>query len=619
MEGRMKKPAFFALIRPKKILRQGCQVYRRRASQLNPQQKEFLQDQLQKLQAAIIEKNIADACRMAADLETTMTRLCPKTSWERFRDGTVSLLFALVIAIAIRQVWFEFYRIPSGSMRPTFKEKDYVLVSKTDFGINTLGRTSHFFFDPNLVQRGDIFIFSVENMDVADPDTLYFYLIPGKKQFVKRLIGKPGDSLYFYGGRIYGVDSNGNDLADLRNSGWVKPLEHIPFMRLNGKTQAPSIPSRGVYSPVQFSQMNIPVARLVMQNYGKISGEMLAPFADYYDVWGIKNYAMARLLTKEQVHQIYKCEAGSLAAAPLYLELTHHPSIVRTNLLRDEYRRLRPDLSTDVSFVELSAEYIDEIMRHMTTCRFIVKNEKASRYGSPRPSPDFLPTMKNVENGTYEIQDGRAYRVSWTGFLSALDSNHPLLSHDPSHVQTLFNLGIEMDTRFNPNQPSDLYFPSRYGYFRDGDLYLLGAPIIRRNDTAMAQYSLREQNKKGSSSLYIPFEDAGPPLLADGTLDCDFVRRNGLKIPDGMYLALGDNHAMSADSRAFGFVPQDNLRGKAMCILWPFGSRWGTLLQPSVQHFTAPNLLVWAAFIIAIVLTVLYRTYQSRCSRRWIK
>jgi signal peptidase I len=111
---------------------------------------------------------------------------------------------------------------------------------------------------------------------------------------------------------------------------------------------------------------------------------------------------------------------------------------------------------------------------------------------------------------------------------------------------------------------------------------------------------------------YHPFEDAGPPLK-DGKIDIEFIQKYGITIPDKMYLVLGDNHAMSADSRQFGFVPEDNLRGGASLIFWPPGPRMGRPPQPSIQHFTIPNLTVWSLAALALFISYLY--YQRKIKR----
>ncbi|MDQ8206904.1 signal peptidase I [Coraliomargarita sp. SDUM461003] len=47
------------------------------------------------------------------------------------------------------------------------------------------------------------------------------------------------------------------------------------------------------------------------------------------------------------------------------------------------------------------------------------------------------------------------------------------------------------------------------------------------------------------------------------------------EIPEGKFVALGDNSANSLDSRYWGYVPEKAVIGKAIFIYYPFTKRWG--------------------------------------------
>ena len=614
--------SIYNLRKSKRVLRQIHKLYLRKAKTLAAARKEQIESLLDQLRLAIQKKDSPSATRLAHELETAARVSLAKTTWDKIREVICGIAFALAVAILIRQMWFEFYTIPTGSMRPTLKEEDYLVVSKTDYGINIPLKTAHFYFDPTLVQRGSIVVWTGENMDIPDSDTTYFYLFPGKKQFVKRLIGKPGDILYFYGGQLYGISAHGKDLDMLRNPSWFKTLEHVPYIRFDGKVETGKAAPNGVFSPVTFYQMNLPVARLSLNSIGGVQGEMLRQknrplLSNYSDLWGFKNYAMARLLTKDQAEKLEPGATKDLNAGVLYLELSHHPKLQDAHLVRDEYNRLRPDLSFSSSLIPLQQEQIEAIANRMTTCRFTVENNKAYRLGwSPKELAAYLPRLWGVPDGTYEFQNGKAYKILWGGIANELPSDHPLYSKRPEDVQLLYNLGIEFLNQYVPASKTQRARPSRYAYFRSGDLYLLGGPILHKGDPALILFLKNEYQKQSISTSvnpYFPFEDSGPPLDKEGKIDAEFIRKYGVAVPEKTYLVLGDNHAMSADSRQFGFVPEENLKGGVTFLFWPPGPRWGRLPQPSHPFLTLPNVVIWGSAILIVAgVSIYYRRKYSK-------
>jgi len=47
---------------------------------------------------------------------------------------------------------------------------------------------------------------------------------------------------------------------------------------------------------------------------------------------------------------------------------------------------------------------------------------------------------------------------------------------------------------------------------------------------------------------------------------------NGLELKDGEYFVEGDNHEESFDSRFWGALPEENIKGRALIRLWPISS-----------------------------------------------
>jgi signal peptidase I len=594
------------------IFRSVLQLYKKKRKRLSFSQKKEVVTTLNRLQEEIINGDREQATDYARAAEALAKTCLTKTLFERLRDSVVALVFALLIATLVRTVWFEFYEIPTGSMRPTLEESDRLVVSKTTFGINIPLYKGHLFFNPDLVKRGGTVTFTGRGMDISDLDTMYFYIFPGKKQFVKRLLGKPGDVLYFYGGQIYGIDKDGHDISQELHPEILSKIDHVPFIYFNGRVDLPSKGSGSIFSPAILRQMNQKVARLSVNYANKLEGTLLAPYADnmrdYFDLWGFKNYGMARLLTKDEVENLTDTSTQGLASAPLYLEIFHHPSVKYPTIQKNRDGRLFPGVGLSETVLPLTEAHLKALFKNLYTARFIVKDEYASRYGSSIKAEkgcDLCVFLKGVPDGVYEFYHGKGYQVHIGGVLKKLPEDHPLYTFSTERIQTLYNLGIEWISLFSAKIKSQTLLPSRYVYFRDGDLYAMGAPFIKKEDPMLIHFIANEylkQQKASSYRPYFPFDDSPPLLDEKGQIDPHFVKQYGITIPPKHYLVLGDNYAMSADSRDFGFVPEENLRGAPTWIFWPPGPRFGPLLQPPYPFFNSPRIAVWALALIGLIL-----------------
>ncbi|MBI3211313.1 MAG: signal peptidase I [Simkania negevensis] len=611
----------FSIKKSKKLFFVVYRLFKKKKRRLSLKESEEIKGCLDKWQEALVQKNLEKGAEYTKKGASFLQKELKKTLFDHLRDTFFALVFALLFATIIRSLWFELYEIPSGSMRPTFKEQDRLVVTKTAFGLNFPLRAKHLLFDPDLLKRGGTLIFTGANMDIADVNTLYFYLFPGKKQYVKRLIGKPGDTLYFYGGKIYGIDQNGKEISEELNSLLLEKIDHVPYIYFDGRLELSAKTEEGLYKNVIIKQMNQPVVQLTLERGRHVQGKLLPPYQeieDYFDLWGFKHYGKVRLLSREELLSSSLLSSQALPLAPLYLEIAHHPSITSTLLERDLMGRLRPALGLSYSLLPLQEKEIKILFKNLYTARFKVENGIARRIGNPSPV-QFSPKLKGVPDGTYEFYHGKAEEVLFSGITKSLPENHPLYSFSIEKTALLFNLGIEWNTFYQPQNGYKNLFPSRYAYYRKGDLYVMGTKFLEKEDPALITF-LKEEAFKAKTATsyhpYFPFEDNGSLFTKEGALDFSFLQKYGIKVPEKHYLVLGDNYAMSADSRDFGFVPEDNIRGAPDFIFYPPGSRFGKPLQSPYPLFNLPRVIIW---VLAGTVFLSSLAYQKRKTRLPLK
>ena len=117
--------------------------------------------------------------------------------WEQ--AGTLGL--ALLIAVGIRAFAFEPFRIPSGSMFPTLLIGDHLFVNKFVYGIKIPFGEARL---PGIraPERGDIAVFTVARDGSETIPADRRPELP-REEFVKRIIGLPGDRIAFRDGEVF--------------------------------------------------------------------------------------------------------------------------------------------------------------------------------------------------------------------------------------------------------------------------------------------------------------------------------------------------------------------------------------------------------------------------------
>jgi len=137
----------------------------------------------------------------------------PRSMEARVWEQVSTLLLAVAIALGIRAFVVEPFRIPSGSMLPTLLIGDHLFVNKFVYGPKVPFSEYRL---PGLrePERGDVVVFRVarNNAEILPADR--HPELP-QDDFVKRIVGLPGDRIEVRGGRVY-VNNERAELVDTK-------------------------------------------------------------------------------------------------------------------------------------------------------------------------------------------------------------------------------------------------------------------------------------------------------------------------------------------------------------------------------------------------------------------
>ncbi len=113
---------------------------------------------------------------------------------KNINENIITIIYALIIAIIIRSIFIQPFYIPSSSMEPNLLVGDRLFVTKYSYGYSKhslpfsppIFEGRIFFAQP---KRGDVIVFKTPSDNRTD--------------YIKRLIGIPGDTIQFIDGNVY--------------------------------------------------------------------------------------------------------------------------------------------------------------------------------------------------------------------------------------------------------------------------------------------------------------------------------------------------------------------------------------------------------------------------------
>jgi signal peptidase I/type IV secretory pathway protease TraF len=511
-------------------------------------------------------------------------------------------IFAFLVAMAIRHFALEAFRIPTASMEPmlygdpAFLKGDNVLVDKLFFKITGPKRWDVTVFQypvPEIEGEGDAYPaidFTGKRVDMVLLRPLMY------RNFVKRTVILPGETFYISGGDIYlkqadgsfavarkppavqealwqevyrhGAQSNylpwqGDDAASVASDG-----DHLTYTFHNGGTMSFIQPLRNLYlKPGIFKvrpalpdddNPNAPEYPVSDNLYENVDLSMTRPQFVYRpngrtgNAWNMDQWAIRRLNSAE-------LDSGSNGV-----------------LLNRTMREYIGDVRFRATITKLEGSATLEIAQGGAhSYQLILAASGWSVIGDGKTLKSGNDPLIGQEITFTHLDNQIIFAIAGVELLrtdvAAVDPNIQRLAlrwHGAGSL-TLSSISLCRDVH---------YTSTMRGSFLCDDTQQVAQLDSRMRDPLNASSSqldreaamLRMIESVHAQMLHIDVQDLSEKQR---TQRLGYSPETAITAPQGAYLMLGDNSPQSLDSRCWGWVPAENLRGRVLAVILP-PNRW---------------------------------------------
>ena len=464
-----------------------------------------------------------------------------------------SILFALVAASGIRTYVFEPFQIPTGSMEKTLLVGDFLVVNKMTYGSKVPVTPLSFPLVHNTIPWVDI-------KSYTTLEKLEYTRLPGwseVKNYDVVVFNYPSGDTAVYDPRMPN-GLMGHDYHGIVNSEARRLFEtsidksKIPDRNLELQKRRAQLSEKYEESKLD-SVMAIEQQKLE-KNIQKIVNNLYQDFIDDFESW--KDKARHEIAVNKRTYSNSEERV-----------ISHYGVVYRPVDKRENYIKRCIGIPGDSIRIEDAQVYVNgeaaPIFEHQNL-QYIVSNISL-------PSPQVMKSKYGLElNRDYYSSNGGAMNLTETE-LATLKSKYP------SAQFKLYNPLIADVSKQSPGEKVGnlQYYPKSFDHSNTESNFSTFWVPKKGETIELNPYTVTWYKRIITAYELHSFEEKDGQYFIDGELATHYT------FEMDYYWMMGDNRYNSADSRVWGFVPEDHIVGKASMVWYskhPAGGvRWERL------------------------------------------